>query len=183
MPLPDYAKLSQGTPIIWGEFGATGGLGDVTKVISLDALASGSGRMGTYADLGPEWLNEYLLIFAVESGTAPTAGLLIDLYLAWSYDGVNFPAGVTGSDGAWPSDGNEDERVKQLGLPAYSLPATNDGNTLQISQIIRIRARGRYVAPVVDNNWDTAIRNQTTDSDNLSRIILIPLNSFVQDSI
>ena len=180
--LPDYFKVSQGTPIIWGESGATGGLGTVTNTISLDALASGSARMGAYVDLGAEWYGEYLLILAIESGTAPTAGGLMDLYLSWSYNGSGFAGGVTGSDGSYPSDGDEDQWCKQLGLPAYSLPATNDGNTVQIGQMVRIRAKGRYVAPVVDNNWDQAIRDQTTNSDNLSRIILIPLNSFVQDA-
>ena len=138
--------------------------------------------MGAEVDLGAEWHDEYLLIVAIESGTAPTAGGLIDVYLAWSYDGTNYPNGISGSDGAWPADGNEDEHAKQLGLPAYSLPATNDANTVQIGQAVRVRAKGRYVVPVVDNNWDQAIRDETTATDNGSRIILIPINSFIQDA-
>lgn len=178
MALPDYFKLSQGTAIIWGEAGATG----VTNTISLNALASGSARMGAEVDLGAEFEDEYLLIVLIESGTAPTAGGLVDVYLAWSYDGTNYPAGVTGSDAAWPADGNEDEHAKSLGLPAYSLPATNDANTLQVGQAVRVRAKGRYVAPVVDNNWDQAIRNEGTATDNDSRIVMVPVSSFVQDA-
>ncbi len=181
MALPDYFKLSQGTAVIWGEAGATGSLGSVTNTLSLDALASGSARMGAEVDLGAEWNQEYLLIVAIESGTAPTAGGLMDCYLAWSMDGTNYPAGVTGSDGAWPADSNEDEWAKQLGL-GYSLPATNDANTLQISNIWKVQAKGRYVTPVIDNNWDQAIRDEATATDNGSRVILIPLNSFIQDA-
>lgn len=182
MALPDYFALSQGTAIIWGEAGATGGLGAVTNTLSVDALASGSARMGAVADLGPTWNQEYILIAAIESGTAPTAGNAIDAYLAWSADGTIFPAGVTGSDGAWPADGNEDEWSRQLGNPAVSVIATNDGNTVQIQNSRIIRPKGRYVAPITDNNWDQAIRDQATASNNLSRIILVPLNSLIQDA-
>lgn len=178
MALPDYFKLSQGTAVIWGEAGASG----VTHALSLDALAAGSARMGASADLGAEWNQEYLLIAIAESGTAPTAGGAIDVYLAFSYDNSTWPAGVTGSDGAWPADGNEDEWAKQLGAPATSIIATNDGNTVQVQNATIIRPRGRYVAPVYDNNWDQAVRDEATATNNASRVILVPLNSLVQDS-
>jgi hypothetical protein len=181
MALPDYFKVAQGTAVIWGESGATGGLGAVTKTLSLNALASGSGRMGASADLGATWDMEHILIGAIESGTAPTAGLSIDIYLAWSHDNTNWPAGVTGSDGAWPADGNEDEWALQLTPIALSVISTNDGNVVQMQNPRIIIPKARYVAPVVDNNWNQAIRNQGTASNNLSRILLVPLISSVED--
>ena len=178
MALPDYLTHSLGTAVVWGEAGASG----VTKTLSLDALAAGSARMGAKADLGDGWDQEYLLILIVESGTAPTAGLAIDCYLAWSYDNTTFPAGVSGSDGAWPADGNEDEWAKQLGPPSASLIATADANTVQVQNAVIIRAKSRYVAPVVDNNWDQAVRDEVTATNNDSRVILVPLRSVLQDT-
>lgn len=176
MGLPDYRKNALGTAIVWGESGATGGLGSVTKTLSLDALAAAAGRMGEEADLGSNWDQEYLLIVAVESGTAPTAGGLVDVYLAWSHDGTNYPGTVTGSDGAYTV-----ANAPQLGLPAYSLPAINSGNAVQQGQAMIVRAKSRYVAPVLINNWSQAIRNETTNSDNDSRVLLIPLIESVEE--
>lgn len=181
MALPDYFKIGQGTAVIWGESGATtGSLGTQTKVLSIDALAAGSAYMGVYADLGALWDEDHILITAIETGTAPTAGGMVDVYLAYSTDGSKWPGGVTGADGAWPADGNEDEWAKQLGLP-YSLVATNDGNVLQISNAFIVRPKARYVTVVVDNNMDQAIRNQTTNSDNLSRVLLMPRKYSIED--
>lgn len=170
MALPDYQVCEQGTAIVWGEAGASG----VTNTITVDALASGSGRMGASADLGAEWQGEYILEARVESGTAPTAGMAIDIYLAWSTDNSNWPAGVSGSDGAWPADGNEDEWAQQLGPPACSVISTNDGTTIQKQNPVVIQARARYVTVVIDNNWDQAIRDEATATNNDTRIILTP---------
>lgn len=167
---------------MWGDAGATTPAPSVTNTLTLDGLASGSGRMGAEADLGADFDDEYVVEFRIESGTAPTAGGTIELYLACSTDGTNYPAGVTGSDGAWPSDGNEDEWKLQLGAPVVILAATNDGNTLQQGPPVLWRPQGRYVAPVVDNNWSQAVRDETTATDNASRVILTPRRLFVSDT-
>ena len=171
--MADQARFIEefGTPVVWGESGASG----VTKTLSLDALASGSARMGASADLGSQWDGEYLLEAMIESGTAPTAGGTIDVYLAWSYDGTTWPAGVSGSDGAWPSDGNEDEWATQLGAPSIQVVATNDGTVLQVQNPVRIRARARYVTVIVDNNWNQAVRDEATATNNDSRVKLTPI--------
>jgi hypothetical protein len=177
MALPDYVYNSQGTAIVWGEAGASG----VTATLSFDALANGSARMGAAVDLGSNWRREYLAILQVETGTAPTAGLTAELYLASSHDNSTWPGGVTGSDGAWPSDGNEDEWSPQLGNPVSVLVATNDGNVIQTQNAVIWRATGRYVAPVVDNNLGQAFRDETTATDNGSRVILIPLDEVIAE--
>lgn len=177
MALPDYIVAEQGTAVIWGESGASG----VTNTLSLDALASGSARMGASVDLGSNWQGEYILEARIESGTSPTAGLAIDVYLAWSTDNSNWPAGVSGSDGAWPADGNEDEWAQQLGPPAISVISTADGNTIQRQNPVVIQARARYVTVVVDNNWDQAIRDEGTATNNDSRIVLTPKKVVIVD--
>lgn len=178
MALPDYITNEQGTAVVWGEAGASG----VTKTLTFEALAAGSGRMGASADLGANPEEEYILEGRIESGTAPTAGLAVDVYLAWSTDNSNWPGGVSGSDGAWPADGNEDEWAKQLGPPALSVISTNDGNTVEKQNAVVIRPKARYVTVVVDNNWDQAVRDETTATDNDSRIVLTPKRRVIQES-
>lgn len=165
------------TPIVWGEASSTTVVGGytTTATLSLDALADGSARMGAAVDLGADHAEEYLVQAAFESGTAPTAGNRVDVYLAWSGDGTNYPAGVTGSDGAWPADGNEDEWAAQLGPPVTAVIATNDGTTIQIQNAVRVRAKGRYVAPVFDNNLGQALRDEATASNNASGIVMWPI--------
>lgn len=164
----------QGTAVVWGEAGASG----VTKTLSFDALAAGSARMGASADLGADYPPFILVEMRIESGSAPTAGLAIDLYLAWSTDNSNWPAGVSGSDGAWPADGNEDEWAKQLGPPALSVISTNDGTAIQKQNVVKVPTKGRYVAPVVDNNWDQAVRDEATATNNDSRVVITPLSTY-----
>lgn len=178
MALPDYFKIELGTAIIWGEAGASG----VTKTLSFDGLAAASARMGEYADLGAQFDDEFLVFLIIESGTAPAAGTTVDLYLACSDSTARFPAGLSGSDGAWPGDGDEDQWAKQLGAPVVQLIATNDANTVQIQNPVIWRPTGRYVIPVVDNNMDQAVRDETTATDNDSRVILVPRRLLVQDS-
>lgn len=177
MALPDTIKAVPGTPIIWGEAGASG----VTLTLSLDALADGTARMGAVADLGASWDMDYSVMLVVETGTAPTAGNRVDLYLPCTHSTSYYPGGVTGSDGAWPGDSNEDEWALQLGAPACSLLATNDGNVTQVQAAVLWRPSGRYVVPVVDNNLGQAFRDHATASDNTSRVILIPLTVTVTD--
>ncbi len=179
MALPEYLMRELGsTPIIWGEAGASG----VTKTLTFEALAAGSARMGAKADLGAAWDDEYILQLIIESGTAPTAGGTVDLYMACSYNDTTWPAGITGSDGAWPADGNEDEWSPQLGAPVISLVATNDGTTIMVQNPVIWRPTSRYVVPVVDNNMSQAIRDEATATNNDSRIILIPRRLLIQDT-
>jgi hypothetical protein len=176
MALPDSFKVSQGTAIVWGEAGASG----VTKTLSLDALADGAARQGESADLGADWDREYLVYLVAETGTAPTAGNVVDLYLVSSQNGTDWPAKVTGSDGAYTL-GTADANLRQAGPPVVSLFATNDANTVLRQAPVVWRPAGQYVVPIYDNNLGQAIRDETTATDNDSRVILIPLIDKVVD--
>jgi hypothetical protein len=176
MALPDYVQITQGTAVVWGESGGSG----VTATLSLNNLASGSARMGAAVDLGENWEDEYTAILAIETGTAPTAGLTYEAYLGFSHDNTNWPAKITGSDAAYTL-GTSDANLRQAGVPAVSLMVTNDGNTVLVQAGNIIRPRGRYVAPIVDNNSGQATRNQATASNNLSRLYLIPRRLVIND--
>lgn len=176
MALPDYLKVEHGTAIIWGESGGSG----VTNTLSLDALASGSGRMGAAVDLGAAWDDEFFVELYVETGTAPTAGNTAELYLAWSRDNSNWPGKVTGSDAAYPTTVADNK--KQLGPPTLVLVATADANTTLKQNGVIVRARARYVTPVVVNLLGQAIRDQGTNSNNTSRVVMIPRRILIQDT-
>lgn len=176
MALPDYFKIEQGTAVIWGESGGSG----VTKTLSLDALANGSGRMGASADLGATWDEEYAVYLEVETGTAPTAGNTVELYLACSYDNALWPGKVTGSDAAYPTTVVDNK--KQLGVPAAILIASADANTVLVQGPTIWRPQARYVTPVVVNLLGQAVRDQTTNSNNGSRVILVPRRYLIQET-
>jgi hypothetical protein len=176
MALPDKIQITQGTEIVWGEAGASG----VTHTLSFDGLANGAARMGQSADLGVNWDDEYLVYYEIETGTAPTAALTSELSLVSSYNGSSWPAKVTGSDGAYTL-GTADANLKQAGPPVVVLSATNDGNTVLRQAAVIWRPKGRYVVPITDNNLGQAYRDETTATDNGSRIILVPRGVVIND--
>ena len=176
MALPDYVEATQGTAIIWGEVGASG----VTATLSVDGLANAAARQGASVDLGANFADEYLVYLQVETGTAPTAGNTVEVYLISSWDNTNWPAKVTGSDGAYTL-GTSDANLRQAGPPAITLIATNDGNTVLTQAPTIWRPRGRYVAPIIDNNLGQAFRDETTATDNGTRIILVPRRTIIND--
>jgi len=176
MALPDYVEITQGTAVVWGEAGASG----VTATLSLDALANGAARQGASVDLGANFADEYIVELRVETGTAPTAGNTVELYLLSSTDNTNWPAKVTGSDGAYTL-GTSDANLRQAGPPVATLIATNDGNTVLIQNQSIWRPHGRYVVPIVDNNLGQAFRDETTATDNGSRVILTPRRTVIND--
>lgn len=176
MALPDSIQKTQGTAIVWGEAGASG----VTRTLSLNNLANGAARMGQAADLGENWDQEYAVYVIVETGTAPTAGTTVDLYLVSSYDNATWPAKVTGSDAAYTL-GTSDANLRQAGPPVVSLIATNDLNMVLIQAPSVWRPRGRYVVPIEDNNLGQNFRNEGTATDNGSRVILVPLRDVIND--
>ncbi len=184
---PHYADQAQtiwrrGTAVVFGVTGSTTVAGEtVTNNFGLDALASASGRMGVEADLTDD-MPEYLLVFGVvETGTAPVAATSARFFLAFSQDGVNYPAGVTGADAAWPSDGNETEWEVQLGRPCSVLVATNDGTVIQQQQPRLILPLGQFMAPVVNNLLGQAFRDEVTAADNGSGLVVYPYRRFLID--
>lgn len=177
MALPDYVEITQGTAIVFGESGATG----VTHAMALDALANGAARMSNSADLGADYADEYIVIVRAETGTAPTAGNTVDVYLLSSYDNTNWPAKVTGSDGSYTL-GTADANLRQAGPPVAVLVATADGTTVLEQAPVLWRPRGRYVVAIMDNNLGQALRDETVDNkNNDSRIILIPRRVKIND--
>lgn len=176
MALPDYLKVALGTAVIWGEAGATG----VTKTLTFEALAAAAARMGEYADLGATFDEEHMVFLIIETGTAPAAGGLVKLHFVCTDDTSRWPAKVTGSDAAY-TRGTSDANLNQAGLPVVSLFATNDANTILRQDPVVWRPSGRYVVPIIANDMSQAVRDETTATDNDSRVILVPRRFLMQD--
>lgn len=184
MALPDFAGTVQGTAIVWGESGATG----VTKVLSFNNLANGAAQQGASADLAlsvggilllPEFCWVYL---SIETGTAPAASTSFEAYLVSSHDNTLWPAKVTGSNGSYTL-GTSDANLRQAGPPVVSLVATADGSTV-ITQVPSVwYPRGRYVSPIADNNLGQAVRNETTATNNDSRLVIVPVYPAIVDAL
>lgn len=172
MALPDDLRLVAGTPIVFGEASGTILGLSVTATLSLDALASGSGRMSASVDLydGNSRLPVLLLVQqAVETGTAPTAGTVVPAYLVFANSTSHFAGGVSGSDGAFTVANRN-----QLGVPASILVALASGNAVLKQEPCWVRTRGRYVVCVVINDMNQAFRDEATASNNESGVVVTP---------
>ena len=162
------ATLSLGTAIVWGTAGGAG----VTSTLTLNNLASGASQMGNAVDLTANFVQDYLVLFWIETGTAPVSLESYYCWLAFSHDNTDWPGKVTGADAAYT--GGQSGQA-ELGSPDTILVCTADANLVLKQAPVRIIPRGRYVTPVVLNNSSQAIRNQATPANNGSRVILIPL--------
>lgn len=165
--------FTPGTPIVWGTSGGSG----VTKNILLDALAAGAAREGVYADLGatfPEWFSLWLW---AETGTAPTADEQVECWLNWSHNTTDWSGGGTGTDAAYTiGSNNANLRLVNQGSQSANVLVTATANTLFKAGPFSVRARARYVSPIVVNRFATqTLRDQATASDHASRVILVPL--------
>jgi hypothetical protein len=159
----------EGTKIVWGPANGTG----VTKNFSINGLASTSAWMGEVADLGIDIPPLVSVNLYVETGLAPAAGLTIDLYLAWSQDGIRFPSIVTGLDASF-TRGINDANLRPFGGIIYSLVVLNLANTRLYQRPWYVQPF-RYVVPVLVNNMGQAIRNQSPASNNLTRVEIVPM--------
>ena len=178
MALPDYLRLTPGTPVVWGPASGSG----VTLTLSLDALANGAAYMGAVADLGATLASFYTVQVVAETGTAPTAGNTVEVYLACTHSTSYYPAGVTGSDALYKT-GEEQEWLNQLAQgPDAVLVATNDGNAVQVGQPVVWYPKGRYVVPIYYNKLGQALRDEATASNNDSRVILVPYTWTQEDA-
>ena len=186
MALPDYVGFVAGTKIVWGEAGASG----VTHTLSLNNLASTAARQGASADLGLSLLGGTLILlpefviveFGIETGTAPTAGNTCAAWLIASTDNTWWPAKVTGSDAAY-TRGASDANLRQAGTAVITLVATNDANTTLRQANVRFSPNGRYLAPIVANDLGQATRNETTATDNESRLKVTPYYPVIVDAL
>lgn len=157
-----YAPLILGTPVVWTSSG-----GD--KVLTCTSLTTGSAQQGaksaTLVD-GTKGLPAFLQpeVKTTNLGAAPTDGLTIDLYLAFSSSATaatDNPGGVTGSDAAYTYT---TAGVSQL-VYAGSLVLSNSiGTGLQLAKLRLVAPLDAYVTPVLVNNSGQTLSATGTDT-------------------
>lgn len=127
-----------------------------THQIDLTSLANGSARQGAKADLGATQAPLYSIELDFEFDVVPTAGNIIEVYLAWSNAataGDRNPGGVSGADAAYTGlNSNIAASVKQLDGPfifiCSAAAAAPDDQRMTIGVV---QPKGRYVSPVIYN--------------------------------
>lgn len=80
-----------------------------TVTFDLKGLGNGSWRASTAVDNSSNLYLDAQVggIVRVHASVAPTNGGTIDIYAYGSYDGTNYTAGASGTDGAYTADGEE----------------------------------------------------------------------------
>lgn len=189
MALPDYARLTIGTPLIIADstYLPTGNnsLGgtidyDLDLTSKLNGEAEQSGRIDFTANIDLE----YVLAAALEFAAAPTAGETYDFYMAWGANAsaVGWPAGIAGGTASAAFTGyssNLDEALKQLQFLGSMVLTVQATTTVQIdTNISTFTPRARYGVLVAYNACATA----DTHSDAVEMAVrLTPLVTQVQD--
>lgn len=141
----------QGTAIVIKESG-----GNIT--FTPKNIANNTGRMSAVIDLGATFAKKYAVEVISKLGSAPTAGLTIEVYWATSKDGTVWPGKVTGSDAAYPS--TVDDNKKQLAL----LGTLTCHNTTDAQiQVLGLRPIGRYGVIVWVNETAQTLTNTAGD--------------------
>lgn len=78
-----------------------------TVTITLTSLANGSWRQSAVVDNTSNLYLDAHVGGSVQTGTTPTAGGTIDIYVYASYDNTLYTGGASGSDAAYTADGEE----------------------------------------------------------------------------
>jgi len=94
-----------------------------TVTITTAGLASGSWRQSSAVDNTTNKFVDALLGGSIQTGTSPTTGTTIVVYVYGTWDGTNYTAGCSGSDAAYTADGEEDELRF---LTSITVDATSD---------------------------------------------------------
>lgn len=141
---------AQGTTLEWKDTG-----GDYT--LTQASLADGAGRAGAEHDWGVTGIPDKVLFeVQFDPNVAPTAGEVVNYFVAEGSDGTNYPGEVTGSDAAFSS---EDDAARLAFVGA--VPASNDTDPHRGTFVFFPSAR--YFVPVVMNQSGQAFTSSTSD--------------------
>ena len=176
MALPDFIKISSGTPLTIRNSGGS-------AAITLASLANGNGtsaggRQSATLDLGANWAQRWRLEADFELAATPTAGNAINLFASWS-DATGAGEGNTsGSDAAYTGYSNNiDASTRQLELLGAFVVTAQATSTVQKAYIGVIFPKARYLNLVVDNRSGAAFHS----SDTNQVITLTPLEESIVD--
>lgn len=176
MPLPDYAKVSAGTPKVIRNSG-----GDAA--ITLASLANGNGtttgaRQSVTLDLGSLWAQRWRIDTEFELAATPTAGNAINLFGSFSNSTGSGFGNTSGTDASYTGySSNIDASTRQLNFLGSHICTAQATSTVQRCNVGVIFPTGRYLNLVVDNRSGAAFHS--TDTNQLIR--LTPLEESIEE--
>ena len=124
-----------------------------TVTMTNTSLTNGSWRQSTAVDNGTNKYIDAHLGGSIQVGTTPTAGGTIDVYAYGTYDGTNFTAGASGTDGSYTADG-EEGLLKFV--TSIAVDATSDQDYVFGPESIAAAFGG-----VLPETWGIVIENNT----------------------
>ena len=142
-------RLVQAAPVV---FGPTGTIG-----FTITSLAAGTGWKSAGFDLGANFRRRYALSLKTKFGSAPTAGELLRLAIAWSLDADFYAGGLSAANEAL-SDVTRFTQLDEL-APLYAGADTN------VQGIVNeFTARARYgILVALSGTASAALSSTGTD--------------------
>lgn len=187
MALPDSLKLTVGTAIVLADTtdhapATANNLGTRTDQIDLTSVANAAARQSAKVDFGANRAPLYNLACAFELAATPTAGNVINIYLAPSNSGTastGNPGGVSGSDAAYSGySSNLAASLKQLMFLGSFICTAQATGTVQLqTSVATFTPPERYGTIVVENQSGAAFHSDMVESS----IVLAPVEHQVQD--
>lgn len=187
MALPDSLKLTVGTPIVLADTtdhspATANNLGTRTDQIDLTSVANNAARQSAKVDFGANRAPLWNVACAFELAATPTAGNVINIYLAPSNSATAAtanPGGVSGSDSAYSGySSNLSASLKHLLHIGTFVCTTQATGTVQIDMAAgEFQPPERYGTIVVENKSGAAFHSDMVESS----IVLTPIEHQVQD--
>jgi hypothetical protein len=178
MTLPDFFKVSAGTPLTIKNSGGS-------AAITLASLANGNGtsaggRQSVTLDLGEKWAQRWRIDTEFELAATPTAGNAINLFGSYSNSTGAGLGNTSGTDAAYTGYSNNiDAATKQLELLGAHVATSQATSTVQKAMVSVIFPKGRYLNVVVDNRSGAAFHS----SDTNQVIRFTPLEQSIEDTL
>lgn len=187
MALPDSLKLTAGTAIILADStdhspATANNLGTRTDQIDLTSVGNNAARQSAKVDFGANRAVLWNVAAAFELAATPTAGNVINIFLAPSNSGTAAtanPGGVSGSDSAYTGySSNLAASLRQLELIGAFICTAQATGTVQIDMSVgQFSPPERYGTIVVENQSGAAFHSDMVESS----IVLSPIEHQVQD--
>ena len=147
----------------------------VTVTITLTSLADGAARESDSEDLGATTSQRWSLRLEFEPAALLSAGVAVEVYLAWSDDGAKWPGGITGSDANWKV-GDEDEWAVQLDYLGSLITTADTDGVDQVAIVGSFIPLAQHVTVLVKNESGEAFN--ATGGDHI--VTLIPMTDEIQ---
>ncbi len=173
MSLPDYFLREVGTAKSWKASGGDYGL-------TCTSVTNGNGRQGAKGDLGQYRVTSWIPFVTFSVGSAPTAGVEIEVWWAPSDSGTagtDNPGGTSGTDATFNTTPNEYKQ--QLIFLGSLILSNNAGTGIQKQYLPAFVPPTRYGMPVVVNQSGQTMGGTAGDHT----ITMIPDAEGVYDTI